>query len=73
MDIEQKVRTISLIVDGMVVGTIVTLQIITICKYNSIVEDLQSQNTFQQTALLCLIVRREGRGVKLENKPLKFI
>ena len=50
MDIEQKVRTISLIVDGMVVGTIVTLQMITICKSNSIVVDLQSHNTFQQTS-----------------------
>ena len=50
MDKEQEVRTIGLIVDGFVLGIIITLQMITICKSNSIVVDLQSWNIFQQTS-----------------------
>ena len=50
MDEEQVVRTVSLIVDGFVVGIIVTLQMMTIRQSNSMVEDLQSQNTFQETS-----------------------
>ena len=50
MDKEQEVRTIGLIVDGFVLGIIIILQMITICKSNSIVVDLQSRNIFQQTS-----------------------
>lgn len=50
IDKEQEVRTIGLIVDGFFLGIIVTLQMTTLCRLNSIVIDLQSQNIFQQTS-----------------------
>ena len=50
MDEEQVVRTVGLIVDGFVVGVIITLQMITIRQSNSMVVELQSQNTFQETS-----------------------
>ena len=50
VDEEQVVRTVGLIVDGLVFGIVVALQIITIRQSNSMVEELQSQNTFQETS-----------------------
>ena len=49
MNEKQKVRTIVLIVDVLVVRIIVTLQMILICLSNSMVEVLESHNVFQQT------------------------